>query len=162
MLNADVEQALRGLERPDGRIVPAEVVDAARDPTSPLHGHFEWDDTVAAERHRLDQARQLIRQSMLHVTVREVPLTVPRYIRDPDATAREAGYIATMRARSDEDIARAAIVAEMQRVAQAARRAKALAAVLGVAADIDAIDDLAAGVTTRVQATNIPTGAEAQ
>jgi hypothetical protein len=42
--------------------MPAEaVVDAARDPTSPLHSYFEWNDTVAAEQYRLHQARSLIR-----------------------------------------------------------------------------------------------------
>jgi hypothetical protein len=37
------------------------VVDAARNRKSPLHPHFEWDDTAAAEAYRLDQARNLIR-----------------------------------------------------------------------------------------------------
>lgn len=37
------------------------VVDEARDPTSPLHRHFEWDDSKAAEGYRVQQARALIR-----------------------------------------------------------------------------------------------------
>lgn len=37
-----------------------DVLDAARHPDSPLHAHFEWDDTIAAEQFRLHQARQLI------------------------------------------------------------------------------------------------------
>lgn len=37
------------------------VVDEARNPASPLHKHFEWDDAVAAEGYRLQQARALIR-----------------------------------------------------------------------------------------------------
>jgi hypothetical protein len=43
-----------------GRLTPRNVVDAARDPANPLHRRFEWDDSVAAERYRLAQARQLI------------------------------------------------------------------------------------------------------
>lgn len=42
----------------------AEVVEAARPKNSPLHSHFEWDDSAAAAEHRLNQARQLIR---LHI-----------------------------------------------------------------------------------------------
>lgn len=45
----------------DGELMPKSVVEAARNPKSPLHKHFEWDNEVAAEAHRLDQARRLIR-----------------------------------------------------------------------------------------------------
>jgi hypothetical protein len=44
-----------------GNLHPNAVVDAARDPDSPLHPCFEWDDGVAAEMHRRSQARALIR-----------------------------------------------------------------------------------------------------
>lgn len=44
-----------------GKLKPKAVVDAARDTKSPLHRHFEWDDSAAAEAYRLDQARNLIR-----------------------------------------------------------------------------------------------------
>ncbi len=44
-----------------GSLTPELVVDAARDPGSPLHDKFEWDDQVAGERYRLQQARTLIR-----------------------------------------------------------------------------------------------------
>jgi hypothetical protein len=40
---------------------PKAVVDAARNKKHPLHPHFEWDDSVAAEAYRVDQARSLIR-----------------------------------------------------------------------------------------------------
>lgn len=48
-------------ERSGGHLVPNAVVKAAKDPKSPLHHHFEWKDTIAAEKYRLDQARALIR-----------------------------------------------------------------------------------------------------
>ena len=44
----------------DGILRPEIVVEAARAKTSPLHSSFEWDNTRAAEAHRLWQARQLI------------------------------------------------------------------------------------------------------
>lgn len=44
-----------------GEARPDAVVDLARDPDSPLHPCFEWDDTKAAEAHRLDQARYILR-----------------------------------------------------------------------------------------------------
>ncbi len=39
---------------------PQAVVNAASDPTSPLHSCFVWDNTKAANEYRLWQARQLI------------------------------------------------------------------------------------------------------
>ena len=48
-------------EQQKGRLTPPAVVEAARDQRHPLHKHFEWDDQVAAEAYRLDQARVLIR-----------------------------------------------------------------------------------------------------
>ena len=45
-----------------GQLTPRLVVDLARDPNHELHNRFEWDDSVAAEKYRLDQARDLIRK----------------------------------------------------------------------------------------------------
>lgn len=44
-----------------GELEPRDVVNAARDKGNPLHIHFEWDDRVAAEAYRVDQARNIIR-----------------------------------------------------------------------------------------------------
>jgi hypothetical protein len=44
-----------------GGLTPALVVDEARPETHPLHERFEWDDSVAGEAYRRDQARRLIR-----------------------------------------------------------------------------------------------------
>jgi hypothetical protein len=45
----------------EGHLTPQATVAAARDPRNALHPHFEWDDSLAAESYRLDQARSLIR-----------------------------------------------------------------------------------------------------
>lgn len=145
-----VRQRLSELESETGRLLPTEVVAAARDPESPLHGYFEWDDTAAAEQHRLHQARQLIRRVRIDVTVRDVPLSVVRYVRDPEPEANAGSYRNILRVRSEEDAARATVIDEMARVAKAAKRAKAVAAVLGIKADITAIEQLANGVRERV------------
>lgn len=53
-----------------GRLTPAEVVDFARDPETSLHGQFEWDNTIASNRYRLEQARHCIRR--VNITVERV------------------------------------------------------------------------------------------
>ena len=49
---------------PEGKVRPNAVVDEARDPSSPLHDRFEWDDTLGGEQYRLIQARRLIRAAV--------------------------------------------------------------------------------------------------
>jgi hypothetical protein len=47
-------------KNPDGLLKTEEIVDAARDEDSPLHPYFNWDDKDAADRFRLEQAKQLV------------------------------------------------------------------------------------------------------
>lgn len=44
-----------------GELTPSAVVESARDPESALHPHFDWNDAEAAEKWRVEQARDLIR-----------------------------------------------------------------------------------------------------
>lgn len=44
---------------PDQNLQDDEILQDAEKVSSPLHDHFEWDDTEAAHQHRLDQARYL-------------------------------------------------------------------------------------------------------
>lgn len=44
----------------DNKISPQELLEKARNENSELHKCFEWDDSVAAEKYRLIQARQII------------------------------------------------------------------------------------------------------
>jgi len=51
----------------NGIIEPKLVVAYARNPQTALHNRFEWDDTEAAERWRLHQARNIIRLEFRYV-----------------------------------------------------------------------------------------------
>lgn len=58
---SSLREHLEAIYAANGALTPSLVVDAARDPESPLHDRFEWDDSIAGERYREQQARQLIR-----------------------------------------------------------------------------------------------------
>ena len=64
---ATVVPALRTLMDAEGILSPAAVVDAARDPGSPLHRYFTWDDGEAADKCRLTEAGMLIRRVRIHL-----------------------------------------------------------------------------------------------
>jgi hypothetical protein len=57
---------LRKLEQ-SGPLTPPRVVDVARDVNNPLHECFDWDDTKAAEKYRLLQARWFIAAVLVDV-----------------------------------------------------------------------------------------------
>ena len=49
-----------------GNLTAKSLLDVSRPQDAPLHSEFEWNDSVAAERYREDQARNIIR----HLVVR--------------------------------------------------------------------------------------------
>lgn len=81
-----IAQELTALYERDGKVLPEAVVDAARPLDSPLHHRFEWDDSIAAEAHRLAQARQLIRQVKIQVVTDpdEPPVYTRAFVHIPD------------------------------------------------------------------------------
>lgn len=120
-----------------GQITPKQVVEAARNPESPLHDEFEWDEAKAAERHWLDRARSLIRDVKIVIEHHSHAVTVPLMMRNPETPAREQGYATIDRIRSNEYSAREAAVAEFKRAASALARARSVAIALGRGDDID-------------------------
>jgi hypothetical protein len=56
------EEIRRIAEKHGGRLTPKLVVTAAKRKSSPLHSLFDWDDTEAAKKWRLEQASCLIRR----------------------------------------------------------------------------------------------------
>jgi hypothetical protein len=51
-----------------GDLRPEDVLDDARNPNSPLHSCFTWDDSVAAEAYRLTQAKAVIRVAIRYLS----------------------------------------------------------------------------------------------
>jgi len=75
-----------------GKLTPAIVVDEARAPSDPLHNHFDWDDAVAGEAWRHEQARRLIRS--VRVVYREADDVHPeRSVRAFHAVRSDKGHV---------------------------------------------------------------------
>jgi len=65
----------------DGKLRPKNLVDDARHVRSPLHKAFEWDDGVAAEQYREQQASYILRSIItVHVSISE-PKSPPQHMR---------------------------------------------------------------------------------
>lgn len=69
---AVIVKRFKEIRKANGGVLTAEtVLEDARKKSSPLHRFFEWDDSVAAEFWRREQARQLIRQHYVVVSYGE-------------------------------------------------------------------------------------------
>jgi hypothetical protein len=53
---------LARIQQEVGVLRPIHIVEAAQEEDSPLHERFTWDDPVAAQANRREQARRLVRQ----------------------------------------------------------------------------------------------------
>src|SRR5258708_39882202 len=87
---ADLKTELLAIRDEHGKLTAALIVEEAAAEDHPLHGRFEWDDSVAGHKYRLTQARQLIR------VVRETYIDRngnPEDVRFFHAVAREEGHV---------------------------------------------------------------------
>ncbi len=132
-----------------GRLTAESVVKDAAAPSSPLHGFFEWDDKVAGHRYRLDQARELIRSVRIEVEVDSRVIPTIKYVRDQ---TQEQGYVEVTSLRTDNDLARETMRAELSRVISLLERARGIAAVLGFAKEFDALLARASSLQKRAAA----------
>lgn len=70
-----------------GPLTPPRVVEIARPDTSPLHHAFEWDDEKAAQAHREEQARYLLRSIVIVREGQEDTRPIRAFVHVSDADA---------------------------------------------------------------------------
>jgi hypothetical protein len=143
-------QAIKALERPGRRITAEILVQAARSPSHPLHGDFDWNDTRAAHRYRLDQARSLIASVRVIIETSTRRLAAPCYIRDV-TMAPGPGYVATARLRSEREAAEESLVAEMVRLQAQLERCREISSALDLEEAFDAMLQTAIELRSRIR-----------
>lgn len=67
-MSSSLREQLQSIYDAHQALTPSLLVDLARDKRHPLHDRFEWDDRIAGEAHRRDQAHKLI--TSLRITYR--------------------------------------------------------------------------------------------
>lgn len=130
--------AVRELEltSPTNTITPRALWESARDKSHPLHHEFEWDDSVAADAYRDEQARRLLRLRVT-ITHNDRVIDAPICVRSPDAPPSEAGYVRITSVVDDREKARRALLDEIARAARAVERARVVAEALGLGDDCE-------------------------
>jgi len=154
MMTADQREAIRvrlaEIEMTNGgRLTPDDVVADAKDVDSPLHACFEWDTDKAAAAYWIEQARNIITSIRVVQKTETSEVRTVYYVRDPSAGDAEQGYVSVETLRTDQDMAREALVAEFTRVGDMLRRARELATVLNAREDVEALLQSVVGLRQR-------------
>ena len=78
-------------KRSGGRLLVDDVLAEAKSESSPLHRHFEWDDSEAADQYRRQQARALIQRCRIQLMETE-PVQIRAFVSLPTDRENGGGY----------------------------------------------------------------------
>lgn len=120
MIKGKKAAAIAALKDKQGRIKPERLVEAARNPDHPCHADFEWNDSKAAHKHRLETAKELIRQIKTIVVYEDRKIVSPAYVHDPRTLS---DYIETARVAKSGTVSKRVLEDELQRIEDAINRA---------------------------------------
>lgn len=138
-------------ERNGGTLTARAVVDEARDPDHPLHHRFEWDDSVAAERWREDQAARLIRCTYIEMKIEDESLRVRAFSNlSSDRKSEPGTYRATADVLSDAEMSAQLLQDAMWELKAFRRKYATLKALAPVFAVIDSLPDVEIEAAERI------------
>lgn len=113
-LDTELKELERIAAKSHGVLQPLAVIEYARNENTALHKHFDWDDSVAGAKWRLEQARHLIRVTvtMIQPSAGGQEQSIRAYVSlTSDRYKDGGGYRATTAVLSDKDM-RAQLLAD--------------------------------------------------
>lgn len=96
-------EELERIERAHGVVTPYNLLEESRPGSAVLHTLFEWNDSTAAEQHRLSQAREIIGNiAVVRIWDRPTPEPVRAFVNILPKT-QERGYVSIVKVLSNAD-----------------------------------------------------------
>lgn len=123
-MNEAARKALEQIEAERGELTTEDVVAAARPADSPLHDYFEWRETQAAAKYRLEQARRVIQRYRVEfISPKQITRSVRGYasVKRTDDGGERRVFVSVRTALADEDL-HSQILADLRRDVNALRR----------------------------------------
>lgn len=102
-----LKRVLDQIEKQEGMITPQSVVERARNENSPIHDMFDWNDTSAAEKYRIWQARQYIKDITVEIVGQPSQGFFNVMVSVEDVKTQ--GYFSTEKVLSDEVMKKAVL-----------------------------------------------------
>lgn len=115
IFKADPEKCYEEIQSVGDEVTPEQVLDKAKDESSELHKCFDWNDSSAAEKYRMHQARLVLNTLIVvkqDVSKKEEPVQFRVMMKNDNASG--SGYKQTLIMVRDED--------EYQKLLEQARR----------------------------------------
>ena len=112
-----------------------DVVDEARPKNSPIHGMFEWNDKVAGERWRAEQARSYLRALIVVVPEEGGERTMPAIV----SAGPGSGYVAMETALTNAVMRRAILKRALDEAQAWRRRYESMKELAGVFTALDQV-----------------------
>jgi hypothetical protein len=135
-MNARAKKEIDALiKKYDGAVTPKQVVDFARSDKTALHALFTWDDSEAAEKWRLHQARNVLRVTVTMLPNETIPSRVVVSLM-PDRHAG-VGYRSMPTVLNDKEKSEQLLKDAMQELTTFKMKYSRLKALVGVFAEID-------------------------
>ncbi len=99
----DAGETINEIEKRDGVVTKESFLEASRPIEAPTHKAFEWDDSVAAEKYRLEQSGRIIRNLCVKIVKDDKPEKVTAYVNVSKTTADSAKYMSLQVALEDDE-----------------------------------------------------------
>ena len=122
--NKLVLDALTEIESKEGILRPQDVVKAAQNEDSPLHKHFEWEDSEAAAKYRIWQARQLIASVKVEFLGEDRPAYYNATVQVESVPVR--GYHSLEKVLNDEELREKVVIQAVKDLAFVYRKYESL------------------------------------
>jgi hypothetical protein len=105
-----LRDALLDIRQRRGLLTAQVVVEESRSNAAPLHHHFEWDDAVAGEKYRVEQAREIIRSVKIkYADVDGVPSETRGFVSVARGNLPAREYLPIEDVRNDPELVAAAL-----------------------------------------------------
>lgn len=105
-----VGETLERIEQRDGTVTKEAFLEESRPEDSPTHNMFEWDDTIAAEKYRLEQSRMIIADVVVTIERADEPKRVAGFVNVTYGKNNKAEYN-SMEIAMQDDVKRKAVLA---------------------------------------------------
>ena len=102
-------EVMEKIEKRDGKLTKEAFLEESRPINSPTHGCFEWDDGVAAEKYRLEQARHTINDIQVKIIRDDTETDAPAFVKVTIGAKTKADYINVETTIQTDEYRRAAI-----------------------------------------------------
>ena len=120
--------AIDKIAKANGGIAEADVVvQEAKNPKHILHQCFDWDDSRAAHKHRLHEARQLIASVQVEIQIDDVMVSAISYVHDIRKGRGGQGYVSIDALAKRREDAQQTILLELERIEGCIKRARSIA-----------------------------------